>query len=96
MYTGYKVIVCNIVLHKFKLMKYNINRGVVMIIFNVKNLMEKQNITRYRLQKLTNWNYKRINAYYFNKVISINVNELETLCDIFDCELPDLIELKKD
>ena len=67
-----------------------------MIIFNVKNLMEKQNITRYRLQKLTNWNYKRINAYYFNKVISINVNELETLCDIFDCELPDLIELKKD
>lgn len=67
-----------------------------MIIFNVKNLMEQQNITRYRLQKLTNWNYKRINAYYFNKVISINVNELETLCDIFDCELPDLIERKKD
>ena len=67
-----------------------------MIIFNVKNLMEKQNITRYRLQKLTNWNYKRINTYYFNRVISINVNELETLCDIFDCELPDLIERKKD
>ena len=57
-----------------------------MIKFNVKELMEKQNITRYRLQKLTNWNYKRINAYFFNRVVSINVNELETLCDIFGCE----------
>ena len=66
-----------------------------MIIFNVKNLMEKQNITRYRLQKLTNWNYKRINAYYFNKVISINVNELEILSDLFNCELSELIERKK-
>ena len=66
-----------------------------MIIFNVKELMEKQHITRYRLQKLTNWNYKRINAYYFNRVISIKINELETLGDIFNCELSDLIERKK-
>lgn len=65
-----------------------------MIVFKVKELMESQNITRYRLQKLTNWNYKRINAYYFNRVISININELETLCDIFNCDLPQLIERK--
>lgn len=84
----------NIVLHNFKLIAYNIMRGVDMIVFNVKKLMEKQNITRYRLQKLTNWNYKRINAYYFNRVISINVKELETLCDIFGCKLSELIERK--
>ncbi|MCI8655734.1 MAG: helix-turn-helix transcriptional regulator [Clostridia bacterium] len=66
-----------------------------MIIFNIKELMEKQNISRYRLQQLTNWNYKRINAYYFNKVININVKELDTLCDIFDCDLTDLIKRKK-
>lgn len=66
-----------------------------MIILNVRKLMEKQNISRYRLQKLTNWNYKRINAYFFNKVININVNELEILCDIFDCDLPELIERRK-
>ncbi len=66
-----------------------------MIIFNVKELMQKQGISRYRLQQLTNWNYKRINAFYFNRVISINVNELETLCDIFNCELSELIERKK-
>ena len=66
-----------------------------MIIFNIKELMEKQNISRYRLQQLTNWNYKRINAYYFNKVININVKELDTVCDIFDCDLTDLIKRKK-
>ena len=65
-----------------------------MIKFNVKELMEKQNITRYRLQKLTNWNYKRINAYYFNRLVSNNVNELDTLCEIFNCNLYELIERK--
>ena len=55
-----------------------------MIKFNVKELMQKQNLTRYRLQKITNWNYKRINAYYFNRVISINVNELETLSELIE------------
>ncbi len=66
-----------------------------MIILNVKNLMEKQNISRYKLQQLTKWNYKRVNAYYFNRVVSININELDTLCDIFNCELTELIERKK-
>ncbi len=66
-----------------------------MIILKVKELMEKQNISRYRLQQLTKWNYKRINAYYFNKVVSINVKELDTLCYIFECDLSELIECKK-
>lgn len=67
-----------------------------MIIFKIKDLMKEQNISRYRLQKLTNWNYKRINAYFFGKVININVEEIEKLCEIFNCEIKDLIELKKD
>jgi DNA-binding Xre family transcriptional regulator len=65
-----------------------------MIIFKVKDLMEKNNITRYRLQKLTNWNFKRINAYYFGTVVNISVSELEALCKIFNCKISDLIELK--
>lgn len=66
-----------------------------MIIFKIKDLMDKHNITRYRLQKLTNWNYKRINAYYFGRVLSITVSELEELCKIFNCSISDLIEFKK-
>ena len=67
-----------------------------MIIFKVKDLLEKNNISRYRLQKLTNWNYKRVNAYYYGKVLSMSVEELNSLCEIFKCKITDLIEYKKD
>jgi len=66
-----------------------------MIIFKIKELLEKKDISRYKLQKLTNWNYKRINAYYFGEVIDINVEELNKLCEIFKCKVSDIIEYKK-
>ena len=63
-----------------------------MIIFKLKNLMEKKNISRYKLQQLTDWNYKRINALFFSRAKTIKTFELEMLCDIFDCEIQDLME----
>ncbi len=66
-----------------------------MVIFKVKELMESHGITRYKMIQLTNWNYKRINAFYFNKVKLVTVEEIEKLCEIFDCDIKDLIELEK-
>lgn len=66
-----------------------------MVVFKVKELMESHGITRYKMIQLTNWNYKRINAFYFNKVKLVTVEEIEKLCEIFDCDIKDLIELKK-
>ena len=66
-----------------------------MVIFKVKELMEAQNISRYRMIQLTNWNYKRINAFYFNRVKLVTMEEIEKLCEIFNCDIPDLMELKK-
>lgn len=66
-----------------------------MVIFKVKELMKIKDITRYRLQQLTNWNYKRINAFYFNRVKLVTVEELERLCEIFECDISDLMKLKK-
>jgi len=65
-----------------------------MIVFKVKELMEAKNITRYKLQKDTNWNYKRINAFFFNNVKKITLEEIEILCKIFECEIHDLMEIK--
>ena len=65
-----------------------------MVIFRVKELMEANNITRYRLQQLTEWNYRRINAFYFGRVKQITVEEIEKLCEILKCDVSDLIELK--
>lgn len=66
-----------------------------MVVFKVKELMESHGITRYKMIQLTNWNYKRINAFYFNKVKLVTVEEIQKLCEIFDCDIKDLIKLEK-
>ena len=66
-----------------------------MVVFKVKERMEASNITRYQLQKDTNWNYKRINAFFFNNVKKVTIEELEKLCEIFDCDISDIVELRK-
>jgi len=67
-----------------------------MIKFKIKDILEKKKISRYKLQQLTNWNYKRVNAYYLGKVVSINVEELNKFCELFHCKVSDLIEYVKD
>lgn len=66
-----------------------------MIVFKVKELLEKHKMTRYKFQQATNWNYKRVNAYYFGKVISINIEDLNKLCELFHCKISDIIEYKQ-
>ena len=61
--------------------------------FKIKEQLESNRMSRYKLQQLTNWNYKRINAFYKGEVIEIKVEELETLCKIFACKIGDLIEV---
>ena len=61
--------------------------------FKIKEQLEKNHISRYKLQQLTNWNYKRINAFYKGTVIEIKVEELEIFCKIFKCKIGDLIEI---
>jgi len=60
--------------------------------FKIKEQLESNQMSRYKLQQITNWNYKRINAFYKGDVIEIKVEELETLCKIFECKIGDLIE----
>lgn len=67
-----------------------------MIIFKVKELLEKNKISRYKLRQYTDLSYVRVNDYYFNRVKSIKVDELEQLCDVFDCDIKDIMEIKKE
>ncbi len=66
-----------------------------MIKFKIKELLEKNNISRYKLEKYSNMSYRRINDYYFNRVTFIKVEELDELCKIFNCNIQDLLEFKK-
>lgn len=66
-----------------------------MIEFKIKELLEKNKISRYKLRIFTGWNYKRVNDFYFGKVKSIKVEELEELCKIFKCNVSDIMNYKK-
>ena len=66
-----------------------------MIVFKLKEMLEKKNITRYKLQQYTDLSLRRINDYYFGKAKFIKVEELDILCKTLECKLTDIIEFKK-
>lgn len=66
-----------------------------MVVFKVKELLEKNKISRYKLRQYTNLSYDRVNDYYFGRVKSIKIEEIEKLCSIFECNIEDLIQYKK-
>jgi len=66
-----------------------------MIKLKIKELLEKNNMSRYKLQQYTDFSYRRINDYYFNRVEFIKIDELEELCRIFKCNTQDIVEFKE-
>lgn len=66
-----------------------------MLVFKVKELLEKNNMSRYKLRQYTSLSYERVNDYYFSRVKAIKVEELEELCEVFKCNTQDIVEYKK-
>ena len=66
-----------------------------MIIFHIKELLEKNKISRYKMRIYLNWNYKRVNDFYFGKVKEIKTSEIEQLCELFNCKIEELFAYKK-
>lgn len=66
-----------------------------MIIFHIKELLEKNKMSRYKMRIYLNWNYKRVNDFYFGKVKEIKTSEIEQLCELFNCKIEELFTYKK-
>ena len=66
-----------------------------MIVFKIKDLLEKNKISRYKMRIYLDWNYKRVNDYYFGRVKDIKTSEINQLCELFNCKISDLFEYKK-
>ena len=66
-----------------------------MVVFKVKELLEKQKISRYKLRQYTSLSYERVNDYFFGRVKSIKVEEIEELCSVLNCNIQDIVEFKK-
>ncbi len=66
-----------------------------MIVFHIKELLTKNKMSRYKLEKYSSLSYERVNDYFFGRVKSIKVEELEELCNLFNCNTQDIVEFKK-
>lgn len=66
-----------------------------MIQIKLKEILEKNKISRYKLEQYTDLSYRRINDYYFNRVEFIKIEELEQLCEVLECNIQDILEYKK-
>ena len=66
-----------------------------MIVFKVKELLEKEKMSRYKLRQYSGLSYDRVNDYYFGRVKAIKTEDLEILCKLFNCKVEDIIEYKK-
>ena len=63
-----------------------------MIVFHIKELLQKHKMSRYKLEKYSKLSYERVNDYYFSRVKAIKVEELEELCNLFNCNIQDIVE----
>lgn len=65
------------------------------IIFKLQNVLDKNNITKYKLSRITNIRYDTICNYCKGNVTLINVEYLKIFCSVLNCKIEDIIEYKK-
>ena len=65
-----------------------------MIYCKIKNLLKKNNKTKYWLVNELETDYKSLNKLLDNSTTSIHFDTLEKLCKAFHCTLDDLFEIK--
>ena len=66
-----------------------------MVVFKIKDLLEKSKMSRYKMRQYTGFSYTRVNDYYFGRVKDIKTSEIEILCKLFDCKIQDIVEFIK-
>ena len=65
------------------------------IIFKLQDVLNKNNITKYKLSRMTNIRYDTICNYCNGNVTLINVEYLKIFCNILNCNIEDIIEYKE-
>ena len=65
------------------------------IIFKLQDVLNKNNITRYKLPRMTNIRYDTICNYCKGNVTLINVEYLKIFCNMLNCNIEDIIEYKE-
>ena len=64
--------------------------------FKLQEVLDKSNINKYRLSRITNIRYDTICNYCKGNVTLINVEYLKIFCNVLNCKIEDIIEYKND
>ncbi|CAM2830692.1 helix-turn-helix transcriptional regulator [Hathewaya histolytica] len=67
-----------------------------MIKINLEELLDKNKQTLYWLSKETGITYPSLHKILNNKTTSIKLDIIEKICDVLNCNISDLLEIKKD
>lgn len=67
-----------------------------MVCLRIKELLKEQKKTKYWFVKHMEGSYRSLSNMMDNKTTSIRFDTLDKLCDVFDCEIGEIIERKKD
>lgn len=63
--------------------------------FGLANLLDEKNISKNKLSQDTLTDYKVISRYVSGEIERLDLIVLERLCNYLDCELSDIVALKK-
>lgn len=63
--------------------------------FKLLDVIERNNITRYKLSKITGIRYDTICNYCSGNVTLLNKEYLKIFCEVLNCNIADIIEYKK-
>lgn len=66
------------------------NYGKIKI--KLREIMDKKELTRYQLSKMTNTRFEVINKWYNGEVERIDTDVLSRFCFVLNCKVEDLIE----
>ena len=65
------------------------------VIFKLEDVLKKNNITKYRLSRITNIRYDTICNYCKGNVTLINIEYLKIFCNVLNCNIDDIMEYQK-
>ena len=66
-----------------------------MIYFKIKELLKQNKKSKYWFIKNMEGGYQALSNLMNNETKAIHLHTLEKMCDLFDCEIGDLIEIRK-
>ena len=66
-----------------------------MVYFRIKELLKKKNKSKYWFIKNMEGGYQSLSHLMDNQTKAIHFETLEKICNLFDCEIGELIEIKR-